>query len=149
MSKYSSIDGKLRAHVQLAKQELSSYDFATIKNEFNRTSTLQSSINSVISSNLDTITTSDTLTGSIKKIKSFLDNLENAWNNIKEVQQLEDEIVSLEARKWRTETYSYRDAFGRYHTGTEQVIDQSVVNEINQKQGLIREYEAKVDNYLK
>lgn len=149
MGKYSNIAvSKLKSHTILAKKELDTNDFSSIKTEFNKTSTLQSSINSVINTNLEAFTNSSTLNGTRKKIKSLLDNLENACGCIEKIQELEREIASLEARKWKTETSKYTDALGNSHTRTRRVIDQAVVDEINRKQRSLSEYEKKADGYL-
>ena len=148
MSRYSSVNvGALKSHVTTAKRELGTNDFSTIKTNLNKTTTLQSSVNSVIASSLDAMTNSAP-TGSIKKIDSYLKNLESACDCIEKIIQLEKEIADLETRKWRTETYTYEDAAGNEHTRTERVLDQAVVNEINQKQRAVSSYEAKTDSYL-
>ena len=149
MGKYSNIAvSKLKSHTILAKKELDINDFSGIKAEFNKTLTLQSSVNNVINVNLEAFESSGTLNGTRKKIKNLLDNLENACNCIEKIQELEKEIASLETRKWKTETTKYTDALGHSHTRTKTVIDQAVVDEINRKKKSLAEYETRADGYL-
>lgn len=149
MGKYSNIAvRKLKSHTTLAKKELDTNDFSNIKIEFNKSSTLQSSINSVINVNLDSFSNNEKIIGSRSKLKKLLDNLEKACECIEKVQDLEKEIASLETRKWKTETSEFTDVFGKKHTRKKKVLDQIVVDEINRRQKLLSEYESKADYYL-
>ncbi len=152
MSKFSSISSDFQNQIKTALSELSSYSFDTVSSNFNNYSVLSSTANSVITDALDDLQNNE-YKASYAKLKKTLDSAEEIYNKIVEIKKLDDEIKTLknqlpglESQKYKTETYSYPDYFGNICTGTNTVLDQSVVSQINNVNSKITNKENQIKN---
>ena len=153
MSVYSNVSStNLLNDVNCALSELESHKLDSIISILNNKSYLDSSASGVVYKALNKVNTSTNIKGSIAVLKKNLQALVKACGYIKEIQDLEDQIDSLEQRKYKTvrETHTSVDANGVEHTSvtTRRVIDQGVVNRIRNAERRIYELENSINNAI-
>lgn len=153
MSVYSNVSAtNLLNDANRALTELESHKLDSIISILNNKSYLDSSASGVVHKALNKVNTSTNIKGSIAVLKKNLQALVKACGYVKEIQDLEDEIDSLEQRKYKTvrETHTSVDANGVEHTSvtTRRVIDQGVVNRIRNAERRIHELENSINNAI-
>lgn len=153
MSVYSNVSAtNLLNDANRALTELESHKLDSIISILNNKSYLDSSASGVVYKALNKVNTSTNIKGSIAVLKKNLQALVKACGYIKEIQDLEDQIDSLEQRKYKTvrETHTSVDANGVEHTSvtTRRVIDQGVVNRIRNAERRIYELENSINNAI-
>lgn len=137
MGKYSNINAKsLQSNSKKALSELKSHDLSGVKSQLSNSNTLNTKAGSQLNSALVTITTSQSISGSIAKLQTYLNNINQAAGKIVEYQNIEREIRSLEARKY---TYTTKG----------QQLNTSVVNQINAKNRQLANLERTIDGLLR
>lgn len=150
MSQFSNISSDLQIKIASSLNELSNYSFADVASNFNNSNILNSSANRVITNALNDLQNNE-YKSSYTKLKKTLKSAEEIYNKISNIKKLDNEIKDLqnqvpelESRKYKTETYTYTDYFGNVCTGTNTVIDQGVVNQINNIYSNIRDKENEI-----
>lgn len=153
MGKYSSVNvSLLLSNTQTALSELNQKNLNNINNIIKNKTTWNTPVTTNVTNTLNNIATSNTIEGSMSKLKSNLQKLEAAANLIKTYQELEKEIQELETKKFKKETRtdSYTDENGQEHSYSyeETVIDQAIVNQINAKTKQKEQLEKNITNKL-
>lgn len=154
MSKYSNVNySSILEITNKAINEISSNNLDGIKNNLNNKSYLTSSITSNLNTNIDLISNSNTINGSLINLKNKLNTLKNGMTLIEKIQTNEKKIDELTPnlyyyKKVWYNTYDTEGNVSGRDYDTVKKIDYSVQNSIESLKTEITSLEGKVDNLL-